>query len=717
MACRNPVQRPAGNLWLLGAAIAGFMLHESLPAQAPDTSTWACARCPFPSGYEAGYSAGATHVSDDAAHFGDATGYDEEGGYLNLDGDGSYVGDGGHRLRFTVEDLGLDSRVLRLDGGQQGTFDYYAGLSQLPRRDFDTTQTVFSATGSDTLTLPSGWMRAGLTSGFTALDGSLFQRDIESDRTTIEIGGRYIPMDRFDVFADYRRTERDGLEIQGASFFTTTSLLPRPFDYQTDEVDVGVRYGGERSTVKLAYYGSYFKDRNLLVRWENPFTSVAGGAVGALAQPPDSSFQQFLVSGNYRTDWYGTVISYSAATGVMEQDDPLVAYTTNPNLTTVPRPRISLDGQVDTTNLALTVTAKPHPRARVKLAYRFDERDNGTPVEQWNRVIVDSFNAGGLETNVPYSFERTRLNLRADLDVTSGVRLAAGFDTTELERDFQEVAEQDEDSGWGQLSWKPNAYVDLRAKAGNAKREVDRYDTELAMSLGQNPLMRKYHLAYRYRKFAELSVAASVPEQPVSVGASVRFADDSYSQSQLGLLAADDLRIAADLSWAVSDTSSVYLMAAKDDIDSEQAGSESFQAPDWRATHADEFVTFGGGYRVEGLRERFDLEIDYTHGAGESRINVTAASAGFSRLPDLESTLDSLRVRLRYRATERLEGHLDFRYERFEADDWALEGVEPATIPNVLSLGADPYDYDVVLIGVGVRYYFSGGGADGSNGN
>jgi len=716
MASRNRVQRPVGNLWLLGAALGGLVCYESVPAQAPDTSNWSCTRCPFPSGYEADYAAGVSYVSEDAAHFGDTTGYDEEGGYLNLDGEGLYR-TAGYRMSWILEDLGLDSRVLRLDGGRQGTYDYYAGFSQLPRREFDTTRTVFSATGSDTLALPSNWVRAGLTSGLTALDASLSDQDIESDRETLEIGGRYLPTDRVDVFADYRRTERDGLSIQGASFFTTTSLLPRPFDYQTDELDLGVRYGGDRSTVKLAYYGSYFKDRNLLLRWENPFTSVAGGEVGALAQPPDSSFQQFLVSGNYRTPWYDTVITYSAATGVMEQNDPLVAYTTNPDLTAVPLPRASLDGQVDTTNLALTVTANPHARARVKVAYRYDERDNGTPVEQWNRVLVDSFNSGGLEANVPYGFERTRLNLRGDFDVTDSIRLAAGYDYKELDRDFQEVAEQDEASGWGQLSWKPNAYVDLRAKAGNAKREVDRYDTGLAMSLGQNPLMRKYHLAYRYREFGELSVAASWPERPISVSGSVRLADDSYTQSQLGLLGSDDVRVAADLTWAMSGMSSLYVMAAMDEIDSEQAGSESFQAPDWRARHADEFMTFGGGYRVEGLRERFDLQIDYTHGVGQSRTDVTSASSGPGRFPDLRSTLDSLRMRLGYRASERLEGHLDLRYERFDADDWALQGVGSATIPTVLSLGADPYDYDVILIGVGIRYYFSGDGGNGSGGN
>jgi MtrB/PioB family decaheme-associated outer membrane protein len=694
------------SLWSSLVAVAIVTSFSGpVSAQAPDTSNWNCSRCPFKSGYEASYSGGASYVSDDAAHFGDATGYDQQGVYLNLDGEGSYIEDG-YRSSWFIEDLGLDSRVLQLDGGRQGTYDYYVGFSQLPRRVFDTTQTVFSATADDTLILSDDWVRAGLTSGFTALEANLFDQNIGSDRATLQIGGRYIPTDRFDVFADYRQSRRDGLAIQGGAYFTNSSLLPRPFDYQTDELDVGVRYGGDRSTVKLAYYGSFFDDKNPALNWKNPFTSVDGGEFGAFAQPPDSSFQQLLLSGSYRTGWYDTIVTYSAATGVMEQDDPLLAYTTNPNISTAPLPAFSLDGQVDTTNLALTVTAKPHQRVRLKAAYRYDDRGNQTPVQQWNRVIVDSFNSGEFESNMPYSFERTRLNLDAQFDVRRNLRLSAGYDYRELHRDFQEVAEQDEVSGWGQLSWQPNAYIDLRGRAGTSKRDVDRYDTGVAGSLGQNPLLRKFNLAYRYREFGEFTIGASLPERPISVSGTVLFANDSYTESQLGLLASDEFRVAADLSWALSPLSSVYLTAAIDEIDSEQAGSEFFQTPDWDATHSDEFVTFGGGYRVEELKERFDLEIDYTHGVGSSEIAIRSASGGTGRFPDLKSTLDSLRVRLLYRASERLEGNLELRYESFAADDWALQGVGPATVPQLLSLGADPYDYDVFLIGLGVRYSF-----------
>jgi len=89
---------------------------------------------------------------------------------------------------------------------------------------------------------------------------------------------------------------------------------------------------------------------------------------------------------------------------------------------------------------------------------------------------------------------------------------------------------------------------------------------------------------------------------------------------------------------------------------------------------------------------------------------VTSAGGGPSRFPDLKSTLDYLRLKLSYRRSERLEFNINLRYQSFSAEDWVLEGVGPATIPVVLTLGAQPYDDEVLIFGLGFRYRV--GGAD-----
>jgi len=687
----------------------GVFLMPAARAQAVDTSEWICEFCPFESGRRADLAAGASSVSDDSAYFGDASGYADSGVYANLDGDGSWVRND-HRLQWLVEDLGLDSRYAELRGGRQGTFDYDASYRQLPRHQYFTTDTIFLQSAADTLSLPSGWVRAPLTSGFTELNTNLVRRNIESERRVLQIGGKYLPSSRIRLSANYSRQERDGIDVYGGSYFTQSSLLPGSFDYATDVVDVGIRYAGDHGFVALEYYLSDFDNSTTALNWETPFTSAAGAEFGSLAQPPDNSFQQWSLSGNYRFSNHPTVITYTGAIGSMDQNALFLPYTTNAGLGVAPLPRSNLAADVDTRNLALSLTSRIFDKTRLKMAYRFDERDNQTAQESWTRVITDTFNSGEAESNIPYSFERSTFNISADYDLFDTVRVSGGYDRKSIDRDFQEVANQTEDSGWGRVRWRPNEIVQVVARGGASERDIDAYNETFAATLGQNPLMRKYNLAYRYRRFGEVTVVASLPNKPVSLTVNGMFADDDYSQSQLGLTGGEDLRLAADLSWALSDNTSIYLSGGYENIESEQAGSELFGTPDWRASSSDDFYTFGGGFRARKIADKFDLQLDYTRSDGTSEIEMSSAGMTGSRFPDLESKLDFLRLRLSYQRTERTQIDINLRYQRFKAEDWALQGVGPATIPVVLTLGAEPYDDQTVVFGIGFRYLLGNSG-------
>lgn len=685
-------------------------------AEAPDTSSWVCEFCPFAEGYQAEYEAGASYVSDDAAYFGNASGYDEEGAYLDLGGSGS-LDSSAHQLRWVVEDLGLDSRYLSLSGGNQGLYAYRLSYRDQPRHLFDTTQTVFEQTVPGGLTLPSGWVRAPTTGGLTALDASLVDRNISSERQTLNIGGRYLFSERFRLSADYRRQERDGLRIASGSYFTQSSLLPAPFDYTTDEAELELRYASNDGYLSLSYFGSFFQNSNRALSWETPFTSAIGAETGVQAQAPDSSFQQFALAGSYRFAGYDTVVAFNVAGGRMEQDDALLPYTGNASLSADPLPRPRLDGRIDTTNVAVTLTSRPVNKGRVSMTYRLDDRDNRTSVDAWNRIIADTFNSGETETNVPYGFRKSRLSAGGSYDLLQSVTVSAGFDRVDIDRDFQEVASQTEESGWGMLRWQPNSFIDVRAKGGASERDINRYDESVAISLGQNPLLRKYNLAYRYRRFGEVTLTASLPDKPVSMSLKALYAEDEYTRSRLGITQGDDLRVSGDLSFPLAANRFFYIHGGYENIESDQLGSEQFGTPDWSARVADDFLTGGGGIHLRQISDTVDLTLDYTRAAGKSEISTNALSAGQSRFPDLESTLDSLTVQLTWRKSARLAINAGVRYEAFTVEDWALEGVMPDTVPVLLSLGAEPYDYDVVLVGIGFTWHIGATavGADSSD--
>ena len=121
----------------------------------------------------------------------------------------------------------------------------------------------------------------------------------------------------------------------------------------------------------------------------------------------------------------------------------------------------------------------------------------------------------------------------------------------------------------------------------------------------------------------------------------------------------------------------------------------------------DNFYTMKGSMpkrTMVGGAENIELTLDYMHTDGETAVTVNRDVSGASVFPDIESDQDALRARLGYRRSDRLMLDLAVRYEQFETNDWALQGVEPDTIPVVLSLGADPWDYDVWVVTLGFRY-------------
>lgn len=683
--------------------MGSFALVSAAQAQTVDTSEWVCEYCPFEDGHRADYEAGATNVDEDSAYFGNASGYDEKGTYANLDGDGTYTGTNS-RLRWYAEDLGLDSRVVELDGRLPGSLDFNLGYRELPRRQFNTTATIFEQSSADSLSLPSGWVRAPLTSGMTALDSSLVASNIESDRSVFDLGAGFSASDHWRFSMDYRRQDQEGSKIFGGSSFNQASLLSMPFDYATDEIDMSVRYGAGNGFVALGWYLSDFSNNNAALTWEQPFAfdPVIGNDTFAIAQAPSSQFQQVSVQAGYSFVEQKTVVSFSAAVGDIDQDSLLLPYTVTDSISTSPLPRTRLDGSIDTTNFALAVTSRPIDKGRIKFSYRYDERDNQTPQDLWNRVIVDTFASTDLEANIPYSFERATLTLSADYDLFDTVRITGSYDRRDIDRDFQEVAEQTEDTGWGRLRWRPTSALELDIRGGASERDIDSYNEAFAVSAGQNPLLRKYNLAYRYRQFGDISLSFSGAEVSATIKALI--ADDEYTDSEVGITDGEELRVAADLNWAMSENASLYLTAGFEDINSNQVGSEAFSTPDWIATHDDKFASVGMGFRVRNIADKVDVQMDFLRSEGQTAIDVDAEVAGSSEFPDLESVLDYLRFRLAYRQSERLELNLNLLYQRFEAEDWALEGVTPAAIPEVLSLGARPYDDEVFMIGFGFMY-------------
>ncbi len=694
---------------LLSVTVAAILASASAAAEpaAPDTSEWTCSKCPFDKGYRSAVELGAGYVDDASAKFGDYTGLDEDGAYVLAGAEGKASTDSGYTLSYELTDLGLDSREARIDGGKQGQYEFGLFYDRIPHTIFDTTSTVFGGVGSRSLTLPAGWVTAGSTGAMTALDDSLRQVDVGVDRDRYGAYGGFWWGQNLAFSLDYRRDVRDGVRSQLAAIGSVSTELLRPVDDTTDRLDAKVRYQGSRWFAEVGYSASIYETNASYLRWQNPFNPMAPGAEdGQMALAPDNDYHELALSAG----WYGmpgnTAITLSAATGTGSQDMSLLPYTVNPLVATDALPVSNLDGDMTVMRAGLTITSRPLDRLRLRGAVTYDERENDSKQAVFTSVIhTDAFPVADDRTNPVYGYDRTRVLGSADYEVYDALTLGLGGEYRDTGRTgtAREVSSEQVLDGWGRLQYRPNGYLGFVVRGGAEERDPDKYDTDVGDAYGQNPLMRKYYMAYRYRSYGEFLANATFGKLPLALSASAFYADDDYTQSELGLISGLDRRYALDLTWTVNEKVTAYVSAGQEKIDSDTRGSTTFSTPDWHGDVADDFRTYGGGITARlGGKSRLDLS--YTRAEGESDTTITGVAGG--GFPTVTSELDSFEADFTYSFSDRLDLVLGWQYESFDSDDWAWAGIDPDTLPTILSLGADPYEYDVNYVTATVRYFF-----------
>ncbi len=705
------------------AALAALTGRSALAADPPavNTSEWACNECPFSDDGKTNgdVELGAISVSDDAARFGRYTGLDEEGVHPVLSGTVGQSRADGRYWRAEAQNIGIDSAELSLQGGKPG-LDVAIGYRQQPNHLFDTTRSPFAVSSPGVLTLPSGWVRAINTTQMSSLSGALKPVDIETERRALSARLRAVLGERWTSYADYKHESRDGTWRQAAGFGFSAIELLKPIDDINQTLALGFRYTGPRLTAQFGYDGSFYSNRRVAVSWDNPYV---GPSRGQLAQAPDNSANQVSGTLNYRVA-DNTALSLMAAFGELRQDDAFLPYTINALPLTPALPRRSLDGKVRTTHVALTLSAGLDSLAswlrgaNMKLDVRYDDRDNNTPVAAYAYVVTDQFTSAPA-SNDPYSFKNQRVLASGGYDLrqllrfipdSQRLRISGGWRHDEITRSLQEARDVTEDTGWGRVRWQPAGWLDINVKWGGANRSIDQYLPVGQIVAPQNPLLRKYNMADRERQFAEGTVTLQ-PLAKWSMTATGRYANASYINSKLGLLASREEGATFGTNWAATDKLTLFADYGWQSINARQAGSAAYSVRDWSANSIDRFRSGSAGLRVVGLAKGVDLDV---HGFfANSDGDTTLTTPSVDRLPTLRTRSNGGEVALSWRRSGPLSLRAALRYEHFDADDYSLDGVLPATVPTLLSLGAQAYDFDVVSAMLSVRYRFGAEAAGG----
>ena len=696
---RDKNMRTSFQLFLLSAlstlsAAAAAAEGATSAGPAPvDTSKWKCSLCKFEDGLSGTVDVGVGYVSDDSAKFGEYNGLHKRGAYLIGDGTARSRGADGTYWNVDASNLGLDSRSLGVEGGQQGKYRLIFKYDGLPHFISDSARTPFIGSGSGSLTLPAGYPAP--STGLMPLAGTLQPVDLATRRKRFGLGASWIPAQDWEYAVNFRHEVRDGTKRTAGAFFFNAAQLVEPVDYVTDQLDASASYTGRDWQMKFAYYGSLFRNGIDALTWQNPFTPVLGGVTGQLALPPDNQFHQISGSVGYQFS-ARTRASADVAVGRMTQNETFLA-------SPVALPAISLDGRADTLNANVKLTSAVTDQLRLNAAYIRDDRDNQTPQAAYPFDPTVSTTAG-TRVNLPYSFTQDRFKLSADYRFSALTRASAGFDYDEHKRTFQEVDKTREGTVWGKIAARPIDKLDMTFKLAHGERENSGYRQVAVVFPPENPLLRKFNMANRTRDSGGLRLDIAATET-VNIGLGVDASKDDYTDSTIGLTSGREVNVNGDVSVLLTEQTSLHLFANRATIKSKQLGSQTFSTPDWSAENNDTIDVIGIGVKHAAIKDKLDIGADYTY--TRSRSEITVDAGGSDRpFPDLSTRLHSLKLYATYRLKDSVSLLAGYWYEHYDSKNWMLDGVTPGTIPNVLTFGELPPRYNVHVMRLSVRYRF-----------
>lgn len=659
------------------------------------------------------------HVS---AHFGKFNGVDDKGTFLVGELELEYSKD---LFFFELEgkDLGLDSRMVKIELGQLGGYELKIKYNQSPWLISSDSKTIYDGAGSNTLTLPAGFKPGNQTKDMVdQLTAAAKDIKLRVNRNTASAEFD-IPLGDFLVDVRYSSENRKGevpligaLGISGGN--NRAVDLPGPVDYTTNDMTVALFWKSEMAFAKVDFSASTFDNANEFVLWDNPFPTTVSGVnypkVGKTSLPPSNTYQRIGVAGGLKDLPGDSAISVHFDTATSKQDHNLLDYSYNSNSTVATAmPRGNSGAEIDVTDYAIKANTRPIDNLGIKLEYRNYTTKNKTPSDLWIYVPLDSgvaqdgLNGSHALYNLPVDHAKT--DMKADLTYTimNATTISLGYLNEVVDRTYREVAKTKEDKISAGLTHKFDIGK-FKANYSSSSRKIDGHYDEAAVfdayhtheyvsSLAPNvafddhPLMRKFDIAARDRT----QMGASLflwPSENLDLSIIYSGSEDKYGDSEFGLVSSKGTSATVDVTFRPANNMSLFAYYTSDAVTSEQASRaysgaavKAAQSVDptrnWWATHDDKTPTIGAGAVLTVMDDQLDIGAYYANSDATSSIKFrTGGGLGtILDMPDLKTKLTSIDVTAKYRFSEAITLGLGYAYETYENVNWSLDKVEPAS--------------------------------------
>jgi MtrB/PioB family decaheme-associated outer membrane protein len=444
---------------------------------------------------------------------------------------GGYASDDPTRFRLTGIDVGTESRSVEADYSLGGATHFYLDYDQLLRNRSDTYQTPYLGAGTSVLTLPGSWLVplvprvsgsspnarglspavtsssalvAGVltapTAGQLATAAAIQGADLPAfhsvelyTKRTKYTAGAVIAINRLlEVSGSFSHEDKVGLKPLGTVTAVTggdiSTIIPDLINQTTEQLDLGLKYKLGALTLEGAYDASIFTNEVKGMTWTNWALPTS---TQTISSAPSNQFHQARLTASFTVSPTTRVVAdASYARGTQNQ-----AFLTASYAPIVPV--ASASALVVTKVANLKLSSRPLKDLALNANYKFEDRDNKTPVNTYGfydagvsgsgTSVFSSYYPGltlgsnlNLNANRPYSKRTNQFDLGADYHVAEGQAIRAGAQYQVISRNcpgsWISCADADKaKEGTLDLEWRGNFLnsFDARIGAAHSRRTVD----------------------------------------------------------------------------------------------------------------------------------------------------------------------------------------------------------------------------------------------------
>jgi len=350
----------------------------------------------------------------------------------------------------------------------------------------------------------------------------------------------------------------------------------------------------------------------------------------------------------------------------------------------------SFNGQVDTNNIATSVTSKPLSFLDAKLFLKYDDRENKSDVI----TITDTTTF----TNTLFNYRRVKYGTELGFQLPAKFYFLGTYNYSTISREREDIPDNRDDLCSAELRWK--GFDFLTARVGYERLDR-RADFQLTDTTDLETFIRRFDAASKSRNTYKANLDL-FPTDNFSISLGYKHRDTNYPDTVLGLTGDRGDEFLVDVDYRINKQirlfgSFDYEYVRQDQFQRQTDGTaiDPSSTPtstnfNWTAAQKSENYSYMAGAEIFIIPEKLTLLLQYSYLQADGSVDYTYL-LGAVPLPagrtqdniDLSNwdgyKLSYFCIKLSYKVTKALSVVAGYVYEKYDYNDAQYDGYQYVT--------------------------------------